>query len=246
MPNRHDLLFTALESFVNTLTERYDVADVLYALTDSAASVLGTAMAGVSLVDDHGELQYLSANSQVAAELEKVQQHSRQGPCHQAFMTGQMVAVADIATHLEWPIYLAKASEVGLGAVLGVPMASGDRCIGALNIYSLEAREWTDGDAAAAMLLARMATSYVLHASERDRVLRVNEQLQHALDSRVVVEQAKGLLAGEMGISLEASFELLRRHSRRNRATLRSVADAVVNLGLRPTPSSDPPTETDD
>ena len=242
MPSRHDLLFTSLQSFVSTLTERFDVADVLYNLTDHTVDVLDASMAGVSLAGDDGSLRYLSANSETAAELETVQQDSRQGPCHQAFTTGEMVTVNRIADHEEWPIYRAKADELGVGAVLGVPLVSGERCIGALNVYDTAPREWTPEDTEPATLLARMATAYVIHASERDRVARVNEQLQRALESRVIIEQAKGILAGEKGIGLDASFEILRRHARHNRATLRSVAQAVVTLGLRPNPSNTTPT----
>ena len=239
MPSRHDLLFAALQSFVDTLAERFDVADVLYGLTDRTVSVLGATTAGVSLAGDDGVLTYVSAASEAAGELEGVQERSRQGPCHQAYRTAQLVKVVDIGSHDDWPAYRAKAEALGLHAVLGVPLTVGDRCIGALNVYSDHTREWTDEDLEVSSLLAKMASSYVLHASERDRIERVNEQLQHAMNTRIVIEQAKGVLAGEMGISLDASFQLLRRHARTHHASLHAIADAVVTLGLRP---AGPPT----
>lgn len=118
--------------------------------------------------------------------------------------------------------------------MIGIPLTVGERRLGALNIYNQAPRTWTPDDIANARVLANVATSYVLHASRIDEATRLNEQLQHALDSRIVIEQAKGLLAGEYGIPLEASFTISRHHSRSNNATLRSVADAVVTLGLRP------------
>ena len=234
MPSRHDLLFTAMRSFVDTVAERFDVADVLGGLTHHTVSVLGATTAGVSLAGDDGVLTYVSAHSEGAGELEAVQQDARQGPCHEVYSTGQMVAIEEIAIHAEWPLYRAKAATFGLRSVLGVPLTINDRCIGALDVYSDVGRDWTKEDLDAAMLLAKMATGYVLHASERDRVERVNEQLQQKMDTRIVIEQAKGLVAGELGIGLDASFQLIRRHARANHASLAAVANAVVTLGLRP------------
>lgn len=238
MPSRQDLLLEALKAVANTLAERFDVADVLYGLTDHAVQVLDANTAGVSLADGSGTLVYVSANSEIAGDLEMTQQAARQGPCHQAFDTGTTVAIDVISEHYEWPLYRAKAIEVGLGAVIGVPMAISGRRLGALNIYNREPRQWTAEDIDAATVLANMATSYILHASQLAEAQRLNEQLQHALDSRVVIEQAKGLVAGEMGISLEASFATLRSHARTHQASLQSVAEAVINLGLRPDPAN--------
>jgi GAF domain-containing protein len=229
-----DVLFEVLTSFAETLADRFDVADVLYALTDHTVDVLGATAAGVSLTDDDRNLQFVSANSETAAELERVQQESHQGPCHQAFTTGVATVVDDISAHSEWPIYRSKAAELGLRSVIGIPLVVGERRLGALNVYNREQRTWSPADVASARILANMATSYVLHASQLDEATRLNEQLQQALDSRIIIEQAKGVLAGDYGIGVEASFEIMRTHARSNNATLRSVAEAIVKLGLRP------------
>ncbi len=234
----NDVLLAVLTRFADNLADRYDIADVLYALTDSTVEVLDATAAGVSLADEHDELQFVSANSEIAAEIEQVQQESKQGPCHQAFTTGNEVVVDDITTHAEWPLYRTAAANVGLHSVIGIPLTVRSRSLGALNIYSRAQRNWTHDDVARARVLANIATSYVLHASRLDEVQRINEQLQRALDSRIVIEQAKGLLAGEYGIGLESGFEILRHHARSNHATLHTVAEAVVKLGLRPPPPS--------
>lgn len=233
----NDALFDVLTRFADTLADHYDVADVLYALTDHTVEVLDATGAGVSLTDDHGALQFVSANSEIAAQLERVQQDSRQGPCHEAFTSGSEVVVEDITAHDEWPTYRSKAADLGLRSVIGIPLVVGGRRLGALNIYNDVQRTWTGVDIANARVLANIATSYVVHASRLDEARRVNEQLQQALDSRVIIEQAKGILAGEYGIPLGTSFDLLRHHARSNSATLRTVAEAVVTLGLRPPPS---------
>jgi AmiR/NasT family two-component response regulator len=109
-----------------------------------------------------------------------------------------------------------------------------DEVLGAMNIYSAEPRLWTDDEIATAQVLADMATSYLVNASELEKSRRTSEQLQEALQSRVVIEQAKGILSAERRISMDEAFETLRRHARNHNANLRAVADAVVNLGLRP------------
>ncbi len=232
MPS-NDLLFDVLKRFANTLAHGYDVADVLYELTEHAVEVLGATSAGVSLAEADGVLKFVTASSQAAADLELVQQESQQGPCHQAFATATAVTVNSITEGANWPVYRSKAREVGLLAVAGIPLTTGDRHLGAMNIYADAPRDWTPEDIAAASVLADMATSYVVHASELAQAQRINEQLQQALTSRIVIEQAKGIIAGERGLRVDDAFELLRKHARRNNASLSSVADAVVRLGLR-------------
>lgn len=233
--SNHALLYDALTRFAGTLADHYDVSDVLYGLTDHTVEVLDATCAGVSLADDtDGSLNFVSSSSDAAAELEHVQQNTGQGPCFHAFETGTAAIVDDISQRSEWPDYRAVALHVGLHAVVGIPMAINARRLGALNVYNTDLRQWTDDDIDLAWVLANMATSYVLHASRYAEAQRVNEQLQHALTSRVTIEQAKGLLAGELGISLERSFELIRHHARNNNASIHLVAESVIKLGLRP------------
>jgi GAF domain-containing protein len=233
MPS-NDLLFDVLKRFASTLANSYDVADVLYELTEHAVEVLAATSAGVSLAEVDGVLKFVTASSQAAADLELVQQESQQGPCHQAYRSATAVLVSNIAESGDWPVYRSKGQEVGLLAVAGIPLTTGNHRLGAINIYMDEPRHWTSEDIAAASVLADMATSYVVHASELARAQRINEQLQRALTSRIVIEQAKGVIAGERGLRVDDAFELLRKHARRNSASLSSVADAVVRLGLRP------------
>ena len=233
MPS-NDVLFDVLKRFANTLAHRFDVADVLYELTEHAVEVLAATSAGVSLGDADGVLKFVTASSEAAAELERLQQDSQQGPCHHAYQTASTVLFANIADSGDWPLYRSKCEEVGLHAVAGIPLTTGDRRLGAMNIYQNEPRNWTDDDVAAARVLADVATSYVVHASELAQAQRINEQLQQALSSRIVIEQAKGVIAGERGIPVDDAFELLRKHARRNSASISLVAEAVVRLGLRP------------
>lgn len=115
-----------------------------------------------------------------------------------------------------------------------LPLNVDDRTLGALNIYAAEPRQWTDDELDAARVLAAMTTGYIVHASELEKAERTAEQLREALDSRIVIEQAKGMLAADGKINMDQAFAALRRHTRNHNASLREVAEAVVNLGLRP------------
>jgi AmiR/NasT family two-component response regulator len=117
-------------------------------------------------------------------------------------------------------------------AVAGIPMGLDDRRLGALNIYASTTRVWTVDELDAAQVFADMATSYLLNSTERERAEQVQTQLREALESRIVIEQAKGMLAATYGVSVDAAFERLRRHARSHGAPLREVANAVVHLGL--------------
>ena len=230
----NETLLAALTEFAETLTTHYDVADVLDELTSRAATVLDATGAGVSLGDAKGELAFATASSEMVSRIERVQEQSQLGPCWAAYRTQTLVLITDVAEREDWPEYRAVCLEEDIRSVAGIPMVWDGRSFGALNVYREGPRFWTETEIAAAGILANMATSYVAHASQLDEAKRLNEQLQEALDSRVVIEQAKGLLAGERGVTLNEAFESLRRHARSHHASLRAVAEAVVQVGFRP------------
>ena len=227
-------LLAVLIRFSRTLAGRYDVSDVLYELSDAVAQVLGAAGAGVSLADDTGRLRFATATNETITQVENLQQDSQQGPCHIAYTTNEAVLVRDLTESTEWPQLADVALRTGLVSVAGIPMTFDGRAVGSLNIYDDHVREWTDQDTAAARVLADIATAYLVHASELDQARRVNEQLEAALESRLIIEQAKGVLAGERGITVDQAFAVLRKHARSRNAPIHAIAKAVVELGLRP------------
>lgn len=229
-----DVLLDALTAFARTMTGHFQVGDVLDELTTLAAAVLDADGAGVCLADEQGSLQFATASNDAVTRLERVQQERQEGPCWDAHRTGTPTLVTDIEDRTEWPAYRAMCLEVDMRSVAGIPMWWNGTGLGALNLYRTHPGAWTDRETAAAGVLADMATSYVAHASQLDEANRLNEQLQEALTSRILIEQAKGLLAGERNISLNDAYEVLRRHARSNHASLRAVASAVVELGFRP------------
>lgn len=227
------LLMRVLSEFAHTLAGDFAVGDVLHDLAERVTDVLGVPGAGVALAEG-GRLRCVAAIDEPTAAIERVQEESQEGPCVDAYTGGEAVLVADLREHLSrWPIFAARASELGILAAAGIPMHWNGTRLGALSVYATARREWSEDEVELAQVLADMATCYVAHASELERSRRTVEQLQEALESRVVIEQAKGMLAAERGISVSEAFELIRGHARSHSASMRTVGEAIVNLGLR-------------
>jgi GAF domain-containing protein len=183
---------------------------------------------------EKGRLRFVTAVSQASGELERNQEEQQAGPCRDAFDTGEVVRVADVrAECARWPEFAATAIRLGVAGVAGIPMRLADQIIGALNLYSPEPRRWTDEDISVARVLADVATSYVVNASKLRQQEQLSEQLQHALQSRVIIEQAKGITAQQNSVTVDQAYQLMRRHARNNNASLRLVAEAIVAVGLQ-------------
>lgn len=228
------LLTTTLSEFAATLVRGFAITDVLHDLAERVAAVVAVDGVGVYL-QDGSALCFVTALDEPSASVERVQEHEQEGPCVDAWRSGSVVAVADLRDSAQrWPSYVRAARAAGIVAVAGIPLHLNGHSIGVLNLHSNRRRDWSAEDLDAAGVLADIAASYVINASLLDRQRRNCEQLQEALDSRVIIEQAKGVLAAERGISVDQAFEVLRQHARQRGASLRAVAEAVVNLGLRP------------
>jgi GAF domain-containing protein len=210
-----DRFVVALSEFAHTLTGNFAIGDVLHDLSVQVTQVLDASGAGVSLADEDGSFRFVTALNEATAAVEKLQEEEQQGPCVDAHRTGRPVLVADLRRHpARWPNLVPRALELGVTAVAGLPMHLNRVRLGALNLYHAHPRDWTHEDVAAAQVLANMATSYVAHASEVERQRRTAEQLEEALASRVIIEQAKGMIAAERKITVDQAFELLRGHAR--------------------------------
>ncbi|MGZ5415817.1 MAG: GAF and ANTAR domain-containing protein [Nocardioides sp.] len=234
MTHDQQLYLRTLSEFTRTLVTPYDVDTVFGELTTRVNELLDLSGSGVALARK-GRLELGSAAPGALAALEVVQTETQSGPCATAFREGRIAVVEDLRACVErWPEYCAAAERAGIRAVAGIPLHLEQWELGALHLYSTSVRAWTEVDLAAATVMANMATAYLTNASVFDKQKRLAEQLQHALDSRIVIEQAKGVLANEHGISVDEAFAHLRKHARAHGATVQAVADAVVNVGLRP------------
>ena len=228
------LLLQTLSRFAVILPSRYDVQEALSELTESVTAVLGLCGSWVTMADD-GRLNFLTAVSQASAELERdhAQLHPFACPCRDASSTGEVIRVTDVRQQpTRWPEFSAFATRLSVAGVAAIPMRLAEQVIGALNLYSPEPRDWSDEDMAVAGVLADVATSYMVNASKLHQQEQLSEQLQEALESRVIIEQAKGITAQQHALSIDQAYQRMRRHARTNNASLRTVAEAIVAVGL--------------
>lgn len=226
-------LVEVLERFAATMADAFDINEVLDELGDSTVAVLDAAGAGVSVANPHDQLLFVTATDEAVNGVERIQESGQAGPCVEAFRSGEVVVVNEIDDLDRWPEYRQAAQRAGFVSVVGVPLAAGCRRLGSLNVYDTRHRVWTDADLRVARVLADIATAYIVRSGELAEAHVLSAQLQRALDSRIVIEQAKGMLARDHDVTVDRAFELLRAHSRQKSTPLRSVAEAVVHMGLQ-------------
>lgn len=201
----------------------------MHTLVEACVDVLDVKAAGLVLVDPDGELQLLASTSAQADLLETLQLNADAGPCVESFTPGAVVAVDDIATAGgRWPAFEAAAAQQGFRSVYAAPMRLRGQVIGALNLFGAVAGGLNAADARAAQALADVATIGILQERSIRETGIVAEQLQQALESRVVIEQAKGVLSAAERIGVDEAFSILRGHARRHNLSLRTVAAGVT------------------
>ncbi|MEO5898626.1 MAG: GAF and ANTAR domain-containing protein [Ilumatobacteraceae bacterium] len=213
----------------DTLVDEFDVVDVLTLLASRCVELLDAAAAGILLVDEAGHLRVVGASSEQVRLLELFQLQNEEGPCLDCFRTGRVVIEADLATATAWPLFAAESVAAGLPSVCAVPLRLRNQTLGCLNMFVSVPRAMSDADIALARALADVAT-IALVQDQATRAAAVREaQLQHALDSRVVIEQAKGMIAERAQLDLDAAFGRLRSHARSNNAKLTDLARRIVD-----------------
>lgn len=227
-------LSTVLRQFARTMVSGYDLTQALYDLSDSTVEVLGASGAGVALLEDD-ELRFVTATDERAAEAERSQERFQAGPCMESIRRSEPVVVNDIRDFREtWPDYVSAVEEIGFRGILGLPLVLDDRRVGSLDVYSTAPRDWSEEAVAAAQALADVGAAYILNASELDQRRRTTEQLQTALDTRVVIEQAKGVLSERSGISTEEAFQRIRAASRQQSTKIINICRRVIDTDYTP------------
>ncbi|HYN28667.1 MAG TPA: GAF and ANTAR domain-containing protein [Dermatophilaceae bacterium] len=213
----------------DTLVDDFDIIEFLESLTRHTAEVSDAASAGLLLADPNGQLQYMASSGESVKLLELFQLQYQEGPCLDCFRSGTAVVNSDLH-HAEqrWPLFAPRAVEAGFQSVHAFPLRHRQKVIGALNLFSTDLGHLEPTDVRIVQCLADIATIGLL----QERTIRsaeiLTEQLQGALNSRVTIEQAKGVLARTHGIGVDAAFELMRGYARRNQHRLSDVALAVV------------------
>ena len=228
-----ELLSDTFVELTDTMVADFDVIEFLHVLTDRSAKLLDVAAAGLLLADPRGELRVVAASSEAARVLELFQLQNDQGPCLDCFRTGQPVSAADLDAEAErWPRFAAAARQSGFAAVQALPMRLRDQVIGALNLFRASAGAFDPSDVRVGQALADVATISLLHERSLRQSDILNEQLQAALNSRVVIEQAKGKLAERLGLDMEQAFALLRDHARNGNLRLADLAQGFIDGNL--------------
>ena len=229
------LLVHTLVQLADSLVDDFDVVDLLSLLADRCVEVLGVSAAGVMLVAPEGDLRVVASSSEAMRVLELFELQSQEGPCLDCYGSGEAVLDEDLTSvDGRWPRFAPVAVEAGFHAAHALPMRLRGSVIGALNLFSSEEGALSQEAFVAGQALAAVATIAILQQRVRSEARIVNDQLNNALTSRVVIEQAKGVLAERAGLSMESAFKAMRQHARNHNLRLADVAARVIDRTLAP------------
>ncbi len=226
---REALLARTLVELADTLVTDFDVVELLTLLAERCVEVLEVGAAGFMLAGPDGELRVMASSSEAMRVLELFELQSKEGPCLDCYRSGGPVLDQDLAVVTSrWPLFAAETLAAGFRSVQALPLRWRGTVIGALNLFQVAPGEMRKTDVEAAQALADVATIAILQHRASLEAQAVNQQLQHALNSRVVIEQAKGMVAQRQGLNMEQAFSALRVHARSHNVRLVDVAEAVI------------------
>jgi hypothetical protein len=221
--------FARLVTLADSLVTGFDPVDLADHLVLSCLDFLPVVSAGIMLDDQRGHLRVLASSSEETRLLELFELQSNEGPCLEAFATGAGVLAPDLARESErWPLFTAEAAELSILGAYAIPMRLKDRTIGALNLFCDNLDGLTEAQVQLSRVMATMATLGILNHWTVRRQEVMAEQLQFALNSRVVIEQATGMIAERSSISVAAAFDTMRSAARASRRPLTDVANDVT------------------
>src|SRR6266704_1508893 len=222
----------ALVEMADTLVDDYDVVDLLTGLTNRCVTLLDVSAAGVMLASPKGGLGLVASSSEAMRLLEL---QAQEGPCLDAFRVGQAVEHENLqAGSGRWPSFSTAALKAGFRSAVALPLRLRDASPGALNLLSARPTPLVEADFIVARAFADLATVSIVQHRTATEALRLNEQLSVALTSRVVIEQAKGVIAERAGVDLAEAFSRLRSHARNHNRRLTDVARAAIDGTLDP------------
>lgn len=229
---RQALTATAFVELVDTLVGDFDVIDVLTGLTTRCVELLGAAAAGVLLADQDGTLRVIGSSTEQIQLLELFQVQNDQGPCLDAYTTGTVVINADLTSGSPWPTFAAESIAAGFPSVCAIPLRLKTVILGCLNLFMSEPVGLPAADVALGRALADVASiAIVQDQATRESVIREGH-LQHALQSRIAIEQAKGMIAQRSTLDMDAAFRRLLGYARNHNRGLTEVAEAVATGAL--------------
>ncbi len=235
-PQREQQVSQAFAALADTLVDDYDIIDLLDKLVAHSVELLAADAAGLMLGDARHELRVVAASSEDATTMEMLALQADEGPCLECYRTVAQVRVPDLADKTEqWPAFTAAVERGGaFRSVHALPLRLRGQAIGALNLFHRQPGPLPEADLALGQALADVATIGIMQERAIRRGEVLNEQLQTALNSRIVIEQAKGVIAQKTDLRMDAAFALLRGHARGNQLRLGEVARQIVARELDP------------
>jgi GAF domain-containing protein len=222
-------LSDAVRAFATSMVEDFDRDVLLDELVDHVVDVTAADGAGIMLPDARGQLRFASASARRIEAVEQEQALIEQGACYAAFADRSVTMIDDLEREERWPRYRELCHQLGLRSVLGVPiLTASEEAIGVINVYRDQPSTWTAYDVEVTLTLGAMGIAYVLGAGRHRAAAELADQLQHALDARVVIEQAKGFLMASSGSDEREALAQLRDTARNSGRKLRDVAREIV------------------
>jgi len=234
MEHKEEWLARTFVELADTLVADFDLMDFMSILVERCAELLDSAEVGLALAATRGELRVMASSERMYA-LELIEVQNDEGPCRDCVRSGEQVLNQRLDdTQDRWPLFTPRAREAGFLMVHALPLRLRSDVIGAMNIFSPELRELSPQDVNLTQALADVATIGILQERAVKHGTDLAEQLQSALNSRVVLEQAKGIVAERRQVDMDEAFALLRSYARNNRTQLSAVAGAIIDHSLAP------------
>ena len=230
---REAVLLGTLVELADNLVDDFDVIDLLTTLSDRCVETFDVAAAGVMLAAPDGRLYVVASSTDAMRTLEIFELQTNEGPCVECYQTGQPVVNLQLAAaDGRWPRFTAKAIADGFRSAHALPLRLRTHLLGALNMFRNDAGALNEQDVAAAQALADVASIAIAqhHAVVDGQVL--NEQLNQALTSRIVIEQAKGRISEALGLDMDQAFRVLRRHARNHNLRLTALSRDIADKTL--------------
>lgn len=227
--SRELLLTRTFVELADSLVDDFDMVDLLTTLADRCVEVLDVSAAGLMLAAPKGDLRAVASSSETMRMVELFELQSQEGPCLDCYRTREPV----LNQHLgdaegRWPVFAPVAIEAGFHSVHALPMRLRGDVIGALNLFRAERAEMDDADVVTGQALADVATITILQHRAATESRLINEQLSHALNSRIIIEQAKGVLAERAQLGMEPAFSRMRNYARDHNLKLVDVAERIL------------------
>jgi len=230
---REEWLARTFVELADTLVADYDIVDFLSTLAERCVELLETVEVGLVLVDRRGELQVMASSTERMHVAELFEVQNEEGPCFDCQRAGEQILNEPLDSAADrWPRFGPMARDAGFRMAHALPLRLRRDVIGAMNIFDTELREMTSLQVNLSQFLADAATIGILQERSLRQQTDIAGHLQGALNSRVVIEQAKGVVAEQQHVSMEEAFAMLRGYARSGRVPLSELADAIVGRSI--------------